>query len=93
MELFIPPPVTNTKLVIAARRAPEVLCTVMRTPSFIGIFNKRFDFLEEVLSKGGEKIKLEVRSLKAGTIFKEPDRAFRFLSWGGISLLQGMFHS
>lgn len=55
VELFIPPPVTNTELVIAARRTPEIPCAVMRTPSFIGIFNMRFDFLEKVLSKAGEK--------------------------------------
>lgn len=89
--MFIPLLVTNTKLVIAARRTPEIPCPVMRTPSSISIFNKRFDFLEKVLSKTGKK--LEVRPLKVGTTFKEPDRAFVFLSWGGTSLLQGMFHS
>lgn len=45
----------QTKLVIAARRTPEIPCAVMRTLSFIGIFNKRFDFLEKVLLKAGEK--------------------------------------
>lgn len=55
VELFIPPPVTDTKVVIAARRAPEVPCTVMRTPSSTGIFNKRFGFLEKVLSKAGQR--------------------------------------
>lgn len=92
-ELFIPPPVANPKSVIATRRTPEIPWTVMRTPSFVGIFNKRLTFYRKCFPRLGKKIALEVRSLKVGTTFKEPDRAFMFLSWGGISLLQGMFHS
>lgn len=72
------------KLVITARRTPEIACTVMKSPSFIGVFSKRLDFLQKVLSKAGKKI--EVRSLKMGTMFKEPDRVFVLLGWGGISL-------
>lgn len=34
----------------------------MKTPFFPGIFNKSFDFLEEVLPESGEKKKKRIRS-------------------------------